>query len=72
MYNLTSQLNVTGRIIIIGFQAHLLMWTDAIILVISTSFLPLNLLDVGFASECNFGGLLGSGLGDATQAGFRQ
>ena len=24
------------------------------------------------ASECNFGGLLGSGLGDATQAGFRQ
>ena len=61
MYNLTSQLNVTGRIIIIGFQAHLLMRTDAIILVISTSFLPLNLLDVGLQVNATSEGCWGVG-----------
>ena len=61
IYNSTSQLNVTGRIIIIGFQAHLLMWTDAIILFISDERLHSDLSDGCCASDCFSEGCWGWG-----------
>ena len=64
-----AQLNVTGRIIIIGARYHFPKLSDAITRIIER--LQPGLCEL---SSCAliFRGLLGMGLGNATQAGFRQ